>query len=374
MDVLGTSFTLNEISWWENSDTGSGINWIKHIVSGNFNDAESVYSEDIDGDGDMDVLGAASADNDITWWENIDGSGTSWIEHTINENFIGAAFVYSEDMDSDGDMDVLGAAFSNGGNITWWENIDGSGTSWVEHLVDGSFDGAVSVYSEDINGDGYMDILGAARYDDDITWWDLNGYSPVGTLESSIFEINWPVDNSIEWGAISWLGTEPSNTVLSFLVRASNDPGNMGSWSDTITVSGTSLAGLLGEYVGFLQYMAILETSDPDTTAILDEIAIDWIILGIEDTAEPIPTSTDLLPISPNPVTGSPVIRFGLSETASVDISIFDLSGRLVSEIHGNEYSPGFHDVLVEDLSPGTYFCRMISGDFTATQRFVVIE
>jgi hypothetical protein len=46
----------------------------------------------------------------------------------------------------------------------------------------------------------------------------------------------------------------------------------------------------------------------------------------------------------------------------------------MVSEIHGDEYSPGFHDVLLGELTPGIYFCRMISGDFTATQRFVVIE
>ncbi|MCK4506441.1 MAG: T9SS type A sorting domain-containing protein [Candidatus Aegiribacteria sp.] len=46
----------------------------------------------------------------------------------------------------------------------------------------------------------------------------------------------------------------------------------------------------------------------------------------------------------------------------------------MVSEIYEDEYSPGFHDVLHGELTPGIYFCRMISGDFTATQRFVVIE
>jgi len=40
-----------------------------------FYDANSVYSGDIDGDGNMDVLGAGGSD--ITWWENIDGSGES---------------------------------------------------------------------------------------------------------------------------------------------------------------------------------------------------------------------------------------------------------------------------------------------------------
>jgi hypothetical protein len=85
------------------------------------------------------------------------------------------------------------------------------------------------------------------------------------------------------------------------------------------------------------------------------------------------PAVQTLLPFSPNP-SSSPAVRFGLPEPASVEISIFNLSGRLVDEIHGDEYSSGFHDVLLGDLSPGIYFCRMISGDFEATQRFVVIE
>ena len=41
----------------------------KNITS-NFNGARSVASADVDGDGDIDILGAASDDNKITWWEN----------------------------------------------------------------------------------------------------------------------------------------------------------------------------------------------------------------------------------------------------------------------------------------------------------------
>ena len=169
MDILCAYTIQGIISWWENID-GSGTSWTEHIVDWDFNDIKSVYSEDIDDDGDMDVLGASMYDDDISWWENIDGSGTSWAEHIIDEDFCGAMSVYSEDIDGDGDMDILGAAFTDD-DITWWENINGSGTSWTEHIIDEDFNGAMSVYSEDIDGDGDTDILGSSMYTI-MAWWE----------------------------------------------------------------------------------------------------------------------------------------------------------------------------------------------------------
>ncbi len=59
----------------------------EHTADGDFDGASSVYAEDIDGDGNMDILGAARDADDITWWENTDGLGTSWTEHTVDGDF-----------------------------------------------------------------------------------------------------------------------------------------------------------------------------------------------------------------------------------------------------------------------------------------------
>ncbi len=42
----------------------------------------------------------------------------------------------------------------------------------IEHTVRNYFSCAHTVYSADVNGDGYMDVLGAACFADDITWWE----------------------------------------------------------------------------------------------------------------------------------------------------------------------------------------------------------
>jgi len=210
MDVLGTAYYDDDITWWENI-SGSGSSWVEHTLDGDFASAVSIYSEDIDGDGDMDVLGAAYGADDITWWENVGGSGTSWTEHTVDGNFNGAWSTYSEDVDGDGDMDVLGAAF-NDDDITWWENVDGSGTSWTEHNVDGGFSNAMSVYSEDMDGDGDMDVLGAAYGANDITWWeniDGSGTSWVehivdGGFNGAVSVYSEDIDSDGDMDVITW--------------------------------------------------------------------------------------------------------------------------------------------------------------------------
>ncbi len=360
MDVLGAGYAADDITWWENSDTSPGTIWTEHTVDGDFDLARSVYSDDINGDGYIDILGAGNSS--ITWWENVDSSGTSWTEHTINGDFDDAESVYSADINGDGYMDVLGAALI-ADDITWWENVDGSGTSWIEHTVDGAFDGALSVYSADINGDGYMDVLGAALYDYNINWWEL---TLSGWLESSILDTHMDP----EWEYLEWSSVTPPGTSVSFQIRASDDHTAMGAWSDTLLIP-SLLQGILTDGDQYVQYRVLLETSDPDTTPVLFDLMLTWDSMGIEGGEDP--SVLALLPFSPNP-TSAPTARFGLPEPASIELSTFDLSGRLVCEIHGDEYSKGFHDVPLGDLSPGIYFCRMTSGDFTATQRFVVIE
>jgi len=356
VDILGAMAAARDIVWYENVD-GSGTVFSKHWVDPNVNMASYVHSEDIDGDGDVDVLGCGY---EICWWENGNGSGTQWFEHDIAD---GMMCLYSDDIDGDGDMDVLGAG---GASIIWWENVTGAGLQWTGHIVYWTAE-SFWIYSEDINGDGNPDILFSDYLADKIVWLDLNAYVN-GILESSCLYLQ----NDPGWGSIDWTTEEPQGTSVAFQVRSCDSPDStvMGAWSDTLFSPGT-LAGILNEGDSFFQYRALLQTSDASVTPVLHDVTVSWDPMGIEGSEDPAVIA--LLPFSPNPAS-APAVRFSLPEPASVEISVFEVSGRLVDEIHGDEYDSGFHDVLLEELSPGIYFCRMISGDFTATQRFVVIE
>ena len=366
-DVLGTAYNDDEIIWWENTD-GTGTDWTEHTVDGSFDGAVSVYATDVDGDGDTDVLGAAHMSDDIAWWENTDGTGTEWTKHTVDDSFDGPNSVYAADIDGDGDTDVLGAAVYID-EVTWWENTDGTGTEWTEHTVDGSFDGSASVYAADINGDGDTDVLGAAFYAGEIAWWQVIGCSPAGTLESSILDAG-TVDS---WELFESNQQLPAGTSMGFQFRSSLDSAGMGAWSDTVFTASTSLAGILADSTDFLQYRVILQTTDPISTPILNDVSFTYTTyVSIGDTNPCEITCWGFEPHA-NPSFGNLAVLVSSPQSATVDLLLYDLTGRLIAE-YSQELPSGEHSVYFNNLSEGVYFCTMHAEDFTATERIVVLK
>lgn len=91
-----------------------------------------VYSTDIDGDGDMDVLSTSS--NSIEWYENIDGQGNFSVQQIISTNTMAATSVYAADIDGNGIIDVLSASFDDN-KIAWYENLHPLGVNENALLV-----------------------------------------------------------------------------------------------------------------------------------------------------------------------------------------------------------------------------------------------
>ena len=79
MDVIAAAGGNEDtIAWWENDGSQS---FTKQVIDSTFNGGWGVYAKDIDIDGDIDILAAATTADDVTWWEN-DGS-ESFTENTI---------------------------------------------------------------------------------------------------------------------------------------------------------------------------------------------------------------------------------------------------------------------------------------------------
>ncbi|MBV2104610.1 MAG: DUF4347 domain-containing protein, partial [Candidatus Thiodiazotropha sp. (ex Lucina aurantia)] len=96
----------------------------------------------------------------------------SFTAHTITSAANGAASVTTVDMDGDGDLDVVSAS-QNDNKIAWYEN-DGS-QNFTAHTISTAASGAFAVTTADVDGDGDIDVLSASITDDKIAWYENDG-------------------------------------------------------------------------------------------------------------------------------------------------------------------------------------------------------
>ncbi len=66
-----------------------------------------------------------------------------------------------EDLDLDGDMDLITSS-AHAYGLWWWENIDGK--TLRQHVIDKSFSQLHGLQYVDMNGDGQRDIVTGKRY------------------------------------------------------------------------------------------------------------------------------------------------------------------------------------------------------------------
>lgn len=172
IDILSASSADNKIAWYENLD-GQGTFSSQKIISLEAMSASSVFAIDIDGDGDIDVLSASFFDNKIAWYENLDGQGTFGPQQVITTNALNAQYVFAADIDGDGYVDVIAASGNiNEGKITWYKNIDGLGNFGSENIINSDAVGVYSVYAADIDNDGDIDVLSASGMGNELVWYE----------------------------------------------------------------------------------------------------------------------------------------------------------------------------------------------------------
>ena len=179
-DVLSASQGDNKIAWYENDGLG-GFGY-EQIISSEAFGAASVYSIDLNNDGDNDVLSASYEDEKVAWYEN-DGIGGFGYEQIIksNTNVYGLVCVYSIDLDNDGDNDVLSASGQD--DIIAWHENDGNGGFGNQQIITTEVDGTNSVYSIDLDNDGDNDVLSASFYDNKIAWYENDGIGGFGNQQ-----------------------------------------------------------------------------------------------------------------------------------------------------------------------------------------------
>jgi len=83
----------------------------------------------------------------------------------------------------------------------------------------------------------------------------------------------------------------------------------------------------------------------------------------------------------PNPFSDQTSISYTVNKTSKVNIAIYDLKGQLIKQWNEEIKYPGNYRVIWDatnhqgDLvNNGYYFCKITSGDFTATKKLIVLH
>ena len=175
-DILGSDWADNKIILFENQanqDFGNGMSITDSAWAVN-----RVELADLNQDGFDDIIAASRAGYDgngpprLSWYEN-DGNGGFQDEHIISSGYR-ITFIEVEDIDLDGDIDILFSSTSTGdvgiyrnlgnGDFASHEFIE-EGPGWTEQLAVG-----------DLDGDSYPDVVVASYLDNALRIYrNING-------------------------------------------------------------------------------------------------------------------------------------------------------------------------------------------------------
>ncbi len=157
--------------------------FIQHTLNETFDGASSVIVTDVDIDGDLDIIGAAYYSDDIILWLNDGEENFSSI--LVDNDFEGVKSVQAADLDGDGDIDIVAAAELLN-SLHWWENINNQFEQ--EHVIDNSAEGINCIVTVDFDQDNNIDIVGSIYGSNEIGIWsnDGTGEFELTTIEQGV--------------------------------------------------------------------------------------------------------------------------------------------------------------------------------------------
>lgn len=193
VEIVVTDGFLGDIWWFRydcKSDTWSGSVMVKDIKF-----AHGTAGGDIDCDGYTDLLVPTqrmSPKEGLVWARNPGSSATrdkSWPTYPVSDTFLPCShYVNLVDLNGDGRLDALHAASLDSGWFGFWLQGKDPFGKWEQHLLSGPMRQATNLDAADLNGDGRLDLVGTEGHGVGVWWFPAPDYQPVrvdDTLKST---------------------------------------------------------------------------------------------------------------------------------------------------------------------------------------------
>lgn len=188
--------------WQDGFESAAGLSWcsvpgqlaltgtaratpLRHYLATGQYGAFGIDSGDLDGDGDVDIVGAAARLNRLTIWRNDGGASPAFTTVVLDPTFPDVSGVFVSDLDRDGDLDVIACSGLLAGQVRCYLN-DGAGDSWTQQIVDEDWGEAWEIGVDDVDADGWPDVIGPSASYDAVVWWHNDGQDPIGWTRQQI--------------------------------------------------------------------------------------------------------------------------------------------------------------------------------------------
>jgi len=98
--------------------------------------------------------------------------------------------------------------------------------------------------------------------------------------------------------------------------------------------------------------------------------------VGVEEDESTVPGDFWMSLPSPNPVTTSASVSFFNPTAGRVELSVFDVTGRLVGTVISGDMTAGEHSVewQIGDVANGVYFIRLNTPSGSMSRQVMVIR
>jgi len=305
-----------------------------------------------------------------------------WIVR-YDDKYISGNFYYPSDNDevlfinADGGWAALKIYLT-----TIWAN---GGGGWLDgwHLAPTD-----RYFSGDLDGDGTDELIcinpyngwsAVFRYEDgdwEAIWASNNGYfGGWHVTSSSVFgafdfdndenEELFAVDYSTDWCSIkkfdATLNEWPD-------LWTNNGSGNIGDWEIQSSLVTAYNFGNFGynPYSRAPHHLLPIDKSQGNSK----------MLKLLKDDGENITGKYNLLQNTPNPFNPSTKITFYIPKNNYVTLTVYDILGRTIKTLVNEYKNAGTYEINFDgsNLSSGTYFYRIVAGDFTDIKRLVLIK
>ncbi|MBD3234707.1 MAG: T9SS type A sorting domain-containing protein, partial [candidate division Zixibacteria bacterium] len=348
----------------------------------------------LDGDLDNDILGANRIKG-LMLWENEGNQG--FTEVVIDSTFWGINSVFSADLDNDGDLDILGTSVRRD-YVAWLEN-DGNG-GFEKHMIDNDVLWAGDVYAADLDNDDDVDVLVADSEKHQVIWYE-NGLIPYPVCGADISVVPDSVPVVVQSGSSFWytgITNNPNNftveTEVWMKIQREDIDVKFRRFGYYLLNPGDTLSDRIRQYIPqnapIGEYKFIAYCGDYDEELICDADSFfftvfesgqdidnnNWGMNKSWDDWERTPEAVTIKGNYPNPFNDRTTIVYAIPEAGMVNLDVYNLRGQRIAALVDHFQDEGEYRAQwnASNHSSGIYFFKLTSAGKTISKRLTLIR